>query len=440
MSDFEHSYEGCYGKPCKASVIVSWIDRLCGDNADKLNTERWTGNIWGHPGVGKTSLVKQLTNHPVYFKGKKYPGYKIIDIPLAQIEEMGDILGVPDDYIEMSKFEEVPGGEGQGWIKQELRKWILAKEAIMTAYLNMGWKFVDGSNAVTRYAKPDWVPTEECPGIIIFDDANRASIRILKGLMQLIQNYRTIAWEIPAGWNIIFTGNPDTQNYLVQAVDQAILTREKHITMIPDAREWSLWAENNGVDPRGINFILRMQEVIRGGVRTNMRTLTEFFKCTKKYQTLETKRIAADGTEKYHLIDDVHIDGMSLIDEETLTQFVTFVSRDMKLIIEPDMVLNDVKTALDLTEKLMTNGEARVDIIGVTCDRLVAYMFKDAYKIQDHHINNFQEYLTCKYMPDDLRHSVMKRIADSPKTELQTFLLNNKAIHTLVKESLRMTI
>ena len=54
-----------------------------------------------------------------------------------------------------------------------------------------------------------WVPKEEKPGIILFDDGNRASPRILKGMMQLIQDYRTISWSIPDGWTILFfTGNP----------------------------------------------------------------------------------------------------------------------------------------------------------------------------------------------------------------------------------------
>lgn len=426
MSDnnFEHSYEGCYGKQCKASQIVSWIDRLCEDNFYKSNTNRWSGNIWGHPGVGKTSLVKQLINHPVTFRGKEYSGYKIVDIPLAQIEEMGDILGVPDDYVQMKYMND----------SNHETKWVLAKDAIMNSHINNGWDFVDGANAVTRYAKPDWVPTEERPGIIIFDDANRASIRILKGLMQLIQNYRTIAWEIPAGWNILFTGNPDSNNYIVQAVDQAILTRQKHITMIPDAQEWSIWAENNGVDSRGINFVLAMREVIAGGMRTNMRTLTEFFYSIKKYKDLEIKR-----GDKTALIDEIYVDGLSLLDEETLTQFAVFVSRDMKNVIEPEMILNNVNTALQETYKLMNNNEPRVDIIGVTTDRLVSYLFKDSYEINKEHINNFQKYITNEHIPNDLRHSVLQRLAfNNKKTQLQEFLLHNDVIKTAVKESLRM--
>ena len=61
--------------------------------------------------------------------------------------------------------------------------------------------------------------------------------------MQLVQDYKTIGWEIPAGWTILFTGNPDRQNYLVTTVDDAIITRQRHITMKPDAKEWAKWAQ-----------------------------------------------------------------------------------------------------------------------------------------------------------------------------------------------------
>lgn len=56
--------------------------------------------------TSKTSCIKQLANKPVEYKGKMYEGIKVIDIPLAQIEEFGQISGLPETFVEMER--EIP--------------------------------------------------------------------------------------------------------------------------------------------------------------------------------------------------------------------------------------------------------------------------------------------------------------------------------------------
>jgi hypothetical protein len=204
--------------------------------------------------TGKTSLLKDFKNVPIEYKNKKYDGFEIVDVPLAQIEEMGDVLGVPEDFILMTKvvIDEVTKKET---IEEE---WVLAKEVIIEQKIKFGWTFENGGGkTVTKYAPPDWVPTEERPGLIIFDDGNRATERIAKGFMQLVQDYRTISWSIPKGWTILFTGNPDNHMFMVSQQDSAMKTRMRHITMEFDAQEWAEWATKSNLDPRGINYMLK---------------------------------------------------------------------------------------------------------------------------------------------------------------------------------------
>lgn len=56
--------------------------------------------------TSKTSCIKQLAKTPIEYKGKKFDGIKVVDIPLAQIEEMGDLLGLPETFVEMER--EIP--------------------------------------------------------------------------------------------------------------------------------------------------------------------------------------------------------------------------------------------------------------------------------------------------------------------------------------------
>ncbi|MDD2498907.1 MAG: hypothetical protein PHY90_12390, partial [Desulfitobacteriaceae bacterium] len=287
-------YRGCYGDKCKPSEIKQWLLSAVTDNFGRKN--RFTVNIWGAPGGGKTSLVKSLKNEKITFKGKEFDGVEVIDIPLAQIEEMGDILGLPETFIEVEK---------DGEKKMVMRDYF-------SSYEKAGW-LPTNTRPKTLYAPPSWVPTEAKPGIILFDDGNRASQRIMKGLMQLVQDYRTISWEIPEGWTIVFTGNPDNRFNQVTSMDTAQLTRMKHVTFQVDAKEWAKWATENELDNRGINFILRYPEMIVGSERTNPRTLAEFFYVLKKYPNL-------DGDNYRKALCDAN----SLLDEETVTTMFVF--------------------------------------------------------------------------------------------------------------------
>ena len=368
--------------------------------------------------TGKTSIVKQMKNYPMEYNGKKFSGFDVVDIPLAQIEEMGDVLGCPDDFI---KLEKAQGSEME-------YKWVLAKDVVMQNYLDKGWQFSESGRVETKYAPPEWVPTEARPGIIIFDDGNRASVRILKGLMQLVQDYKTIGWTIPEGWSICFTGNPDMQNYLVTTQDDAMITRQRHITLRPDAKEWSVWAANAKVDGRGISFVLKYPEMMTG-VRTNLRTLTEFFRCIERFDNIEKSK------------KDVLIEGKSLLDEETVEAFLVFVTRDMKMVIEPQMILDDAEKTFPMIDKLMKEREPRVDIVSVTCDRLFAHLVQDDFEIQKKVIENFQKFVVYDVIPEDMRHSLMRRIAEvKTKSNIQSLLLGNKAILKFVADSLRVTV
>ena len=107
----DNRYEGCYGSMIKSSEVITWLENLCQDNIkhQEMGLPRWTGNIWGIAGSGKTAVVKDFKNRPVTFRGKEYDGYEVISIELANVDEQGDILGLPESFIEMER--EIPDDE-----------------------------------------------------------------------------------------------------------------------------------------------------------------------------------------------------------------------------------------------------------------------------------------------------------------------------------------
>ncbi len=433
----EQNYNGCYGAKSSGKEIQAWVKELCEDNfeKEKLNQKRWAGNVWGLAGMSKTAMIEEFRNIPVTYNDKQYAGFEVISIPMAQIEEMGDVLGCPEDFVEMEREINVSNSEDKTILTKE-KKYVLVQDAVLKSHKEKGWDFTEDSRLITKNCPPEWVPTEEKPGIILFDDGNRASVRILKGLMQLVQDYKTISWSIPKGWTIMFTGNPDQQDYLVATQDSAMITRQRHITMIPKIEEWAEWAIENGVDSRGVDFLLKYPEMIYSGERTNLRTLTEFFFCLKRHKNLIAGNV--NNQKAYR-------DGMALLDEEVVRSFFLFATRDMQLVIDPIIILDKYDSKLDETiDKLLDvdgKGEERIDILSVSAQRLYAYMVSSAYDTQkmstedyQKNIKNFQKFITR--IPDALGYSILKKVNSVMK--IKEFVLKNEKIRKMIEESLRL--
>jgi hypothetical protein len=339
--------------------------------------------------TGKTAIIKQFGKRPVTWHGKQYDGYKVFDVPIAQFEEMGDLHGLPARHVMVGK----QNGEGP------VERWV--PEEVMQGYLSDGWEMKHSAGVRTMYAPPDWVPTEPGPSILLLDDWNRTSVRIVKGIMQLLQNYGMVSWKLPEGCHIVLTGNPDEQDYLVTSIDAAILTRIRSITLKPDAKEWAVWAQADGIDPRLINFALTYPEMMVGNERTNPRTLSDFGRCLKRIPDLSTK----ENQIRFKML------ASALLDEQTVSTMMVFMERDVEMIIEPEAVLSGEKWIEKHVKKLMAGAEKRIDVLGVTCDRLYAHIVQPGTEAKPEFVKNFQNFICMQEIPEDLRHNLCLRIA-----------------------------
>ena len=341
--------------------------------------------------TGKTAKVKQYCEKPVIWNGREYKGYAVFDVPIAQFEEMGDLHGMPSRHIQMAK-----AGDGQ-----PVTQWV--PEEVIQGWLKDGWDVMPSSGVRTMYAPPDWVPCQPGPSILLLDDWNRASVRIIKGIMQLLQNYGMVSWKLPEGCNIVLTGNPDEQDYLVTSIDNAILTRIRSVTLKHDAKEWATWAQSAGLDPRGINFLLRYPEMMVGDQRTNPRTLSQCFRDMKRITEFKTK----EQQTRFKIMAD------SLLDEQTVSSLITFMERDVELVIEPEDIIagRNWQFVEGHINKLMTAREKRLDILGVMFNRLFSYIVQPTTIPTKSDINNFQRFCTLEDVPGDLRHNICMRLA-----------------------------
>ena len=269
-------------------------------------------------GIGKTQLVEAFAREN---------SCKFVYIAPAQFEEMGDLLGLPA---------------------------------------------ADASGARTHFLPPAWVPREEGPGILLIDDVNRADDRILRGIMQLLQNYELVSWRLPEKWIIVLTANPDGGDYSVTTMDDAMITRMLHVTMQYDVKAWARWAEKAGVDSRGISFVLTYPELVNSR-RTTPRSLVQFFNAIQNIENLKAElelvRMLAEGC----------------LDRETAVAFTNFVNMDLSKLIPAREILHS-KAFDEIIQRInhLVNGTPkRLDIMSVIMTRLTNHLIYMREKLDD---------------------------------------------------------
>lgn len=307
--------------------------------------------IWGTHGIGKTAVVKAFAQEN---------GWKFRYCAPAQFEEMGDLHGLP---VRLDASPDAP------------------------------------HQAATVYMPPEWVPRAEDtgPGILLLDDINRADERILRGLMQLLQEFEMFSWTLPPQWQIVCTANPEGSDYSVTPMDDAMLTRLLHMTMVFDLKAWARWALKNGVDPRGVSFVLTYPEVVTGK-RTTPRTLTQFFDQIQSIRDLRQE------------LELVNILAHSALEEVTASAFLAFVNDHLEQLLEPSEILSapDWAPIAQRMQQLATgSGDSkRIDRIATICTRLYLELSSAQYRSQPAHAPNLVRFLLQPELPNDLRFSL----------------------------------
>jgi len=217
--------------------------------------------VLGESGIGKTSTVKEIAEeHDLDF----------VKLNLAQIEELGDLVGFPTRQFQMYKEQVVKVGKSddiqyssqaaasedltkmsQNTVTKKVGQWV--NELAVADYLKNGYKMT-GKNRMS-YCAPEWIADKKAGGILLLDDWNRADVRFIQACMELVDRQTYISWSLPKDWHIVLTANPDTGDYMVNSVDSAQKTRYITANLQFDVDVWARWAEEAGIDSRCINFL-----------------------------------------------------------------------------------------------------------------------------------------------------------------------------------------
>jgi hypothetical protein len=194
--------------PVTASELEEILDRYL-DAGSSLN---YALKIVGHPGIGKSAIVRQAAERKNLF---------FIDTRLA-FKENVDLGGYP-----------VPDHQARRMI----------------------------------YYRPRFIPPETVPdnynGIVWFlDESNRAHPTVIQTLFQIITERQCGEHALPQKTSIILAGNlgEGDDTTITEFDDSALDGRLAVFQLKPTAQDWLSWAEREGIHPSIIRYIALFPE------------------------------------------------------------------------------------------------------------------------------------------------------------------------------------
>lgn len=285
---------------------------------DYLFKAQITPFMWGHAGIGKSTIVKQ------YAEAK---GYKFFPFYLGTQSDLGDILGLAS------------------FVKDK-----------------------NGSEIATTFATPLWLKDtiEYCnnnpkSGAIIFlDEFNRARRDILNGMFSLALDKTFHTLKLPENCHIIAAGNPPTDEYYVTDINEtALMARFAHIKLEPSFNEWLAYAKESSFEPTLISFLQEQPELLEDAkssftlpVKVDRRSyerVNKLFKVGTPKELLEQLMIGIIGAERV-VVYNLHL-------------------QKTEKPLKGDEVLSGVHK--DLISKWSNLSDVKSSLLSITCDNVL---------------------------------------------------------------------
>ena len=388
--------------------------------------------VVGESGIGKTSTIVELA---------KENNLDFVKLNLAQIEELGDLVGFPVRQFQMYKEKKVNASKPVNdlnytaaqrsaasadlakmptTLTKKVGMWV--DELAVQEYLKNGYKMT-GKNRMS-YCAPEWIADAKEGGILLLDDWNRADTRFIQAVMELIDRQTYISWKLPQDWHIMLTANPDNGDYMVNSVDSAQKTRYVTANLKFDVNVWAQWAESAEIDSRCINFLLLHPELVTQ--ETNARSITTFFNSISSFDSFE------DNLSLIQMI------GEGSVGDAFASMFTTFINNKLDKLVTPKDLLTHENESYILGELRSCIGQEdtyRADIAATLATRLGNYavVYSKENTVNQKITDRLKALATKDYFTNDLKYLIVRTIFNGNKPKFNKLMMIPEIIKMTMK-------
>ncbi len=244
---------------------------------DKLIESQIPVFVWGSPGIGKSSIIKQIA---------KDKGLEFVDLRLSLLDPT-DLKGIP---------------------------------------------FFDKENNEAVWASPNFLPkVPHSKGILFLDEINTAPPSVQASAYQLVLDRKVGDYELPKGWSIVAAGNNESDRGVVYRMPPPLANRFVHLSMEVSFEDWKSWAYANEIDSSIIAFLhYDSTKLFDFDPSKNQKS----FPTPRSWEYVD--KILASGIERSLLLETMS----GAIGSESATAFISF-RKVMNRLPDIDKLLND---------------------------------------------------------------------------------------------------
>ena len=343
--------------------------------------------IWGHHGIGKSSIPKQWCENKDWL---------LFDFRLNTQADVGDFLGLMD------------------FVKDE-----------------------NGDIYATKHFTPQWLVDsikycEDNPdkGALIFlDELNRAARFDMVGpVFQMSLDKRLHTVKFPPNLKILVASNPNTEDYNVLNLDdKALLDRFLHIKFSPTRKEFFEYMVDKEVDDTIIEFLREHPQFIeQDSKELEDFSISDIATPSRRTWAEYTNKLMKIGTPKYLMKEFMK----GLVGNTIATAFVKFQDNDLRP-LKAVQVLDNYKKYRGKVVKMMKDTEgSRTDVFKASVENLIDYIKRAETPINTTQGENLIDFLMDG--PTDYVAAVMRKIYTMPNT-MKFFEKNTHKRKELIK-------
>jgi hypothetical protein len=330
--------------------------------------------VWGHAGIGKSSIAKQLAEEL---------GYKYFPFYLGTQSDLGDILGLAS------------------FVKDE-----------------------NGSEIATSFAPPKWIKdmidycnqNPDSGAIILLDEFNRARRDVLNGMFSLALDKTFHTMKLPDNCHIIAAGNPPTDEYFTTDVNEtALMSRFVHIKLEPTFQEWLDYAKAASFDDTLVGFLQEQPDLLQDAKSS----FTLPVKVDpRSYERLN--RLFKVGTPQ-NLLEQLML---GIIGPERVVAYKAHLQNSDKPLTGEQVLEGKNK---DKIAKWSNPLDIKASLLSITCDNLLATLQawdKEKKELKGKQADALMDFLESA--PKDIIYALFSRIVKEKVSVFLDFASNKK--------------
>ena len=277
----------------------------------------------------------------------------------------------------------------------------------------MGLPDKDREKGITRYLAPQFLPTVQAvgegifseKGLLVLEEINRVPSDTTSVLYPLLLERKINGHMLAPGWKIGVTMNPDTMNYSVNSLDDAMLDRFVAIDVIANLEDYIDYSLRNDPNDDVLAFLEACPDLLLIVKKSADST------ATSKAPTPRGWTKVQELLNNCKLSDKLMTELIAgILGPETASSFYGFLkNRDFK-IPSTEKLLNDFNQVRPVIIEIL--GKNRLDIMNLIIKKSVI-----AFEFTEIHIKNLNAFL--EELPEELGILFFKILATKRPEDFQ---------------------